>query len=126
MQITIYHNPACGTSRNALANIRVAGHEPRIVDYMKTPLTRAEIAALLAQMNITVRQLVRSREPLYRELGLDEKDVGQEELLDALAEHPALINRPIVVVENGGHTAARLCRPSDLVKMMLVREETQP
>ena len=126
MQITIYHNPACGTSRNALANIRVAGHEPRIVDYMRTPLSRAEIVALLAQMNMTVRQLIRSREPLYRELGLDEKDVGQEELLDALAEHPALINRPIVVVENGGHTAARLCRPSDLVKMMLVHKETQP
>lgn len=126
MQITIYHNPACGTSRNALANIRVAGHEPRIVDYMKTPLSRAEIVALLAQMSMTVRQLIRSREPLYRELGLDEKDVGQEELLDALAEHPALINRPIVVVQNGGKTATRLCRPSDLVKMMLTHEETQP
>ena len=125
MQITIYHNPACGTSRNALANIRVAGHDPRIVEYMKTPLTRTEIAALLAQMNMTVRQLVRSREPLYRELGLDEKDVGQEELLDALAEHPSLINRPIVVVESGGQTTTRLCRPSDLVKMMLVNKQTQ-
>lgn len=82
--------------------------------------------ALLAQMSMTVRQLIRSREPLYRELGLDGKDVGQEELLDALAEHPALINRPIVVVENGEKTATRLCRPSGLVKMMLVHEEMPP
>ncbi len=119
MQITIYHNPDCGTSRNALANIRAAGHEPQIVEYMKTPLPRAEIAVLLDQMNLSVRDLARRREPLFRELGLDAKDVGQEEMLDALADNPSLINRPIVVVEEGGAITARLCRPSELVKLLL-------
>ena len=90
MQITIYHNPDCGTSRNTLANIRAAGHEPRIVEYLKTPLPRADIVALLARMEISVRELVRRREPLFRELGLDEADVDQEEMLDALADNPIL------------------------------------
>ena len=121
MQIKIYHNPDCGTSRNALANIRAAGHEPQIVEYLKTPLPRADIVALLERLNLSVRDLVRRREPLFRELGLDDKDVGQDEMLDALAEHPILINRPIVVVEEGNAITARLCRPSELVKMLLVR-----
>ena len=122
MQVTIYHNPGCGTSRNALANIRAAGHEPRIVEYLTAPLSRADLVALLARMDISVRDVVRRREPLFRELGLDEKDVDQEELLDALAANPILINRPIVEVEGRAGKRARLCRPSELVKLLLAGE----
>ena len=119
MQITIYHNPDCGTSCNALAGIRKLGHEPHIVEYLKTPFSHSQIAALIAQMSISVRNLVRRNEPLFRELGLDEKDVTEDELLDALVENPVLINRPIVVVQDGASTAARLCRPSALVTTLL-------
>lgn len=126
MQVTIYHNPDCGTSRNALANIRAAGHEPRIVEYIKTPLRRSEIVALLAQMNLSVYDVIRSREPLFRELGLDERDVGQDELLDALAEYPILMNRPIVVVQDGARATVRLCRPSELVKSLFAKDKLQP
>lgn len=115
MQITIYHNPNCGTSRNALAAIRAAGHEPRIVEYLKNPLTRDELKGLITRMNLTVRALVRKKEPLFRELGLDESDVDEDELLDGMIANPILINRPIVVTEN----AVRLCRPSEIVKDML-------
>jgi arsenate reductase (glutaredoxin) len=118
MNITIYHNANCGTSRNALAAIRAAGIEPRIVEYMKTPPTRVELKDLIARMGLTVRQLIRQKEPLFRELRLDERDVGEDELLDAMIENPILINRPIVVTDS----AARLCRPSELVKMLLVKE----
>jgi len=115
MQITIYHIPYCGTSRNALAAIRAAGHEPRIVEYLKNPLTRDELKGLITRMNLTVRALVRKKEPLFRELGLDESDVDEDELLDGMIANPILINRPIVVTEN----AVRLCRPSEIVKDML-------
>jgi arsenate reductase (glutaredoxin) len=118
MNITIYHNANCGTSRNALAAIRAAGIEPRIIEYMKTPPTREELKDLIARMGLTVRQLIRQKEPLFRELRLDERDVGEDELLDAMIENPILINRPIVVTD----CAARLCRPSELVKMLLVKE----
>jgi arsenate reductase (glutaredoxin) len=118
MNITIYHNANCGTSRNALAAIRAAGIEPRIIEYMKTPPTREELKGLIARMGLTVRQLIRQKEPLFRELRLDERDVGEDELLDAMLENPILINRPIVVADN----AARLCRPSELVKLLLVKE----
>jgi arsenate reductase (glutaredoxin) len=126
MQITIYHNPACGTSRNALAAIRAAGYEPRIFEYLQTPLSRGALAALIARMDIPVRKVVRAKEPLFRELRLDEKDVGEDELLDAMAEHPILINRPIVVVQNGQGVTARLCRPSELVKSLLVEQASKP
>jgi arsenate reductase len=119
MEITIYHNPACGTSRNALAAIRAAGHEPRIFEYLSTPLSSGAIAALVGCMNVPTRRIVRSKEPLFRELGLDEKDVTERELLDAMAEHPILINRPIVVVQTNGKITARLCRPSETVKSLL-------
>lgn len=119
MQITIYHNPDCGTSCNALAKVRKLGYEPRIVEYLKVPLSRAEIVALVARMGIPARDVVRRKEPLFQELGLDEKDVKQDELLDALAEHPILINRPIVVVRDGTKIAAQLCRPSALVSSLL-------
>ena len=115
MNVTIYHNPACGTSRNALAAIRAAGHEPVIVEYLKTPPTRDELKSLIARMGVRIRSVVRSKEALFRELGLDELDVGDEELLDAMMAHPVLINRPIVVTER----AVRLCRPSETVKELI-------
>ena len=126
MKITIYHNPACGTSCNALAGIRKLGHEPRIVEYLKSPLSRAEIAALIARMEIPLRNVVRRKEPLFQELGLGEKDVTEDELLDALAEHPILINRPIVVVEDDASVTARLCRPSALVASLLQQTVPSP
>jgi arsenate reductase (glutaredoxin) len=122
MNITIYHNPGCGTSRNTLAAIRGAGHEPVIIEYLKTPPTRDELKALIARMGVPVRSVVRSKEPLFRELGLDELNVGDEELLDAMMAHPVLINRPIVVTEN----AVRLCRPSETVKELLGEGEQIP
>lgn len=122
MQITIYHNPSCGTSRNCLAVIRAAGHEPHIIEYLNTPPTRDELKSLIARMNLTVRDVVRKREPLFLELRLNEPDVGEDELLDAMVENPTLINRPIVVTERG----VRLCRPSDTVKELLALEVKLP
>jgi arsenate reductase len=122
MKITIYHNPNCGTSRNALAAIRAAGHEPRIIEYLKTPPTRQEFKDLLVLMNTNARDVARRKEPLFIELGLGEKDVGEDELLDAMIAHPVLINRPIVVTE----TAARLCRPSDTVNELLAGKSHAP
>ena len=122
MQITIYHNPNCGTSRNALAAIRAAGHEPRIIEYLKTPPTREELKGLIARMNLTARDIVRKREPLFNELRLDERDVGEDELIDGMIENPILINRPIVVTERG----VRLCRPSEIVKELLAMDVRLP
>ena len=119
MKITIYHNDSCGNSKNALAAIRAAGHEPTIVEYLKTPLTRDALAALIAQTGQSVRDIARKKEKLFAELGLDERDVGDAELLDAMVKNPVLINRPIVVVETPAGATARLCRPSELVKLML-------
>ena len=115
MEITIYHNANCGTSRNALAAIRAAGFEPRIVEYMKTPPTREELKNLAVRMNRSVRSLVRKREPLFQELRLDERDVGEDELLDAMATNPILIERPFVVTAKG----TRLARPLDAVREIL-------
>jgi arsenate reductase len=119
MEITIYHNPDCGTSRNALAAIRNAGHEPRIFEYLASPLSRGAIAALVGCMKVPVRQVVRSKEPLFRELGLDGDDVTDEDLIDAMAKHPILINRPIVLVKVDSTITARLCRPSEIVNALL-------
>lgn len=119
MQITIYHNPDCSTSRNVLAAIRAAGYEPRIFEYLKTPLSRGALAALVTRMNVPVRAIVRSKEPLFRELRLDGEDVGEDDLLEAMAEHPILLNRPIVVVQDGSNTTVRLCRPSEAVTVLL-------
>ena len=113
MNITIYHNPKCSNSRGALALIREAGHEPRIVEYLKTPPSRAELVRLLDSMGMAARDLVRAKEPLYAELGLSDADDAA--LLDAMAAHPVLINRPIVVTDK----AAKLCRPPELVKPLL-------
>jgi arsenate reductase (glutaredoxin) len=110
-KITIYHNPACGTSRNTLALIRNAGIEPTIVEYLKTPPSRAQLKELIARMGIGVRELLRRKGTPYDELGLENPALTDEELLDAMMRHPILINRPIVVTPLG----VRLCRPSETV-----------
>ena len=109
--ITIYHNPACGTSRNTLAMIRNSGTEPEIIEYLKTPPSRAALADLIRQMNVPVRAVLREKGALYDELGLSSPDLSDEQLLDAMMTHPVLINRPIVVTPLG----VRLCRPSEAV-----------
>jgi arsenate reductase len=109
--ITIYHNPACGTSRNTLAMIRNSGTEPEIVEYLKTPPTRAALADLIRRMNRPVRAVLREKGALYDELGLSNPDLSDAQLLDAMMAHPVLINRPIVVTPLG----VRLCRPSEAV-----------
>ena len=109
--ITIYHNPACGTSRNTLAMIRNSGTEPEIIEYLKTPPSRAALADLIRRMNISVRAVLREKGALYDELGLSSPDLSDEQLLDAMMTHPVLINRPIVVTPLG----VRLCRPSEAV-----------
>lgn len=114
--ITIYHNPDCGTSRNTLALIRNSGVEPRIVEYLKTPPSRGELAALLMLMGMTPRQLLREKGTPFSELGLDDAAKSDDELLDAMMTHPILINRPIVVTPLG----AKLCRPSELVLDLLI------
>ena len=119
MEITIYHNPGCGTSLNALAAIRAAGHDPRIHDYLQSPLSRSAIVDLITRMNVPTRSIVRSREALFGELGLDDKNVTEDALLDAMAAHPILMNRPIVTVKVGTRVTARLCRPSEKVKGLL-------
>lgn len=113
--VTIYHNPACGTSRNVLGLIRNAGIEPRVVEYLKTPPGREELASLIARMGIPVRALLREKGTPYAELGLDDPTLGDEALLDAMMAHPILINRPIVVTAHG----VRLCRPSEAVLDLL-------
>jgi arsenate reductase len=109
--ITIYHNPACGTSRNVLALIRNSGEEPRIVEYLKTPPTRDELADLIRRMGIAPRDLLRRKGTSYDARGLDDPKYGDEELIALMAEDPPLINRPIVVTPLG----VKLCRPSEAV-----------
>ena len=115
MNVTIYHNPACGTSRNTLAMIRNAGIEPRVVEYLKTPPSRDELKAMIAAAGLTVREAVREKGTPFEELGLSDPALGEEELLDAMIEHPILINRPFVVTPLG----TRLCRPSEVVLNIL-------
>lgn len=109
--VTIYHNPACGTSRNVLGLIRNSGVEPRIIEYLKTPPSRAALVDLIARMGIPVRDLLRRKGTPYDELGLDDPKWTDDELIDRMLEHPILINRPIVVTPLG----VRLCRPSETV-----------
>lgn len=111
MDVIIYHNPACGTSRNTLGLIRNAGIEPHIIEYLKTPPTRLLLRQLIGRMGIPVRDLVREKERLFQELGLGRPDITDDALLDAMVEHPSLINRPIVVTPFG----VRLCRPVEAV-----------
>lgn len=111
MDVIIYHNPQCGTSRNTLGLIRNAGIEPHIIEYLKTPPTRLLLRQLIARMGLNVRDVLREKGTPYRELGLGDPSLGDDELLDAMMAHPILINRPIVVTPKG----VRLCRPSEAV-----------
>jgi len=109
--IVIYHNPACGTSRNTLAMIRNAGIEPHVIEYLKTPPVRALLEQLITRAGLTPRTLLREKGTPYAELGLGDPALSGEKLLDAMMENPILINRPLVVTSLG----VRLCRPSELV-----------
>ena len=122
MTITIYHNPACGTSRNTLAMIRQSGEEPDIIEYLRTPPTRERLVELIAAMGITPRQLLREKGTPYGELGLDNPDLTDDALIDAMLAHPILINRPIVVTPLG----TRLCRPSEMVLDILPKADIGP
>lgn len=108
-EITIYHNPRCGTSRNTLGLIRNTGIEPQVIEYLRAPPDRATLLDLIGRMQVPVREVVRSKEALYAELGLE--NAGDDALVDAMLAHPALINRPIVATSRG----VKLCRPSERV-----------
>lgn len=122
MTITIYHNPACGTSRNTLAMIRQSGEEPRVVEYLKTPPGREELVGLIRAMDITARELLRQKGTPYDELDLGNSKWSDDELIDAMLAHPILINRPIVVTSKG----TRLCRPSEAVLDILPNSDIGP
>lgn len=120
MSVTIYHNPNCGTSRNTLAMIRNAGIEPEVVEYLKTPPDRETLKDLIARAGLTVRAALREKGTPYVELGLGDASLSDEQLLDAMMQHPILMNRPIVVTSLG----VRLCRPSEEVLDILPAEQT--
>jgi arsenate reductase (glutaredoxin) len=115
MDAIIYHNPDCGTSRNTLAMIRAAGIEPHVIEYLKTPPARALLQQLIGRMGISVRDLLREKDTPFAELGLSDRALTDDQLLDAMMTHPILINRPIVVTEKG----VKLCRPSEAVLDLL-------
>ncbi len=115
MTVTIYHNPACGTSRNTLAMIRQSGEEPEVIEYLKTPPDRARLIELIAAMAIPVRALLREKGTPYAELGLADSKWSDDQLIDFMLDHPILINRPIVVTPKG----VKLCRPSEAVLDLL-------
>jgi arsenate reductase len=115
MSVTIYHNPSCGTSRNALAIIRQSGELPEVIEYLKTPPSRARLIELIAAMGITVRALLREKGTPYAELGLADPKWSDEQLLDFMQAYPILINRPIVLTPKG----TKLCRPSEAVLDLL-------
>ena len=115
MDATIYHNPACGTSRNTLEMIRLSGEEPVVVEYLKTPPSRERLVELIGKMGISPRQLLRKKGTPYEELGLEDAGLSDDQLIDAMMAHPILINRPIVETDKG----TRLCRPSETVLEIL-------
>jgi arsenate reductase len=115
MTVTIYHNPSCGTSRNTLAMIRATGVEPVVIEYLKTPPDRATLLDLLARAGLTPRQILREKGTPYAELGLAAPALTDDQLLDAIAAHPILMNRPIVATPKG----VALCRPSEAVLPLL-------
>ena len=115
MKPLIFHNPNCGTSRNTLAIMKASGEQPEVVEYLKNPPSRDELVALLAKMNLSPRELLRSKEAINDELGLDNPELSDDEIIDAMIAHPILINRPIVVTNKG----AALCRPSERVFELL-------
>ena len=115
MGTTIYHNPKCGTSRTVLARLHEAGHEPHIIEYLKNPPSRAELERLVKRMGVRPRDALRWKESLAAELKLDKEKSTDAALLDAMAAHPILIERPVVVMQN----AAMLCRPAERVEELL-------
>jgi arsenate reductase len=122
MTITIYHNPACGTSRNTLAMIRQSGVEPEIIEYLKTPPSREKLVKLIADMGMGPRDLLRRKGTPYDELGLDDLKWTSDELIGFMLAHPILINRPIVITPKG----TRLCRPSEVVLDILPNPDISP
>jgi arsenate reductase len=113
--VTIYHNPACGTSRNTLGLIRNSGEEPEVIEYLKNPPSREELTSLIQRMGMPVRDLLRQKGTPYDEMGLDDPTLIDDQLIDAMMAHPILINRPIVVTPLG----VKLCRPSEAVLDLL-------
>lgn len=122
MSVRIYHNPACGTSRNVLALIRNSGEEPEVIEYLKTPPDRATLVSLIEAMSIPVRDLLRQKGTPYDELDLGNPKCTDDQLIDFMMEHPTLINRPIVVTP----IATRLCRPSEAVLDILPNPQKGP
>jgi len=115
LKAIIFHNPACGTSRNTLAMIEASGETPTVIEYLKTPPSRERLIELISMMAITPRELLRRKGTPFEELNLDDPTLSDDQLIDAMMAHPILINRPIVVTEKG----ARLCRPSERVLELL-------
>ena len=115
MEATIYHNPRCGTSRNTLEMMRAAGVEPKVVEYLKHPPSRARLKQLLKAAGVSVRDALRSKEVIYAELGLADPKLSDDKLLEAMVDNPILIERPIVETAKG----VRLCRPAELVREIL-------
>ena len=111
MTSLIFHNPKCGTSRNTLAIMKVSGENPEVIEYLKTPPSRDYLVELLAKINLSPRELLRSKEPVNDELGLHNPELSDDQIIDAMIAHPILINRPIVVTNKG----AALCRPSERI-----------
>ena len=111
MTSLIFHNPKCGTSRNTLAIMKASGENPEVIEYLKTPPSRDYLVELLAKINLSPRELLRSKEPVNDELGLDNSELSDDQIIDAMIAHPILINRPIVVTNKG----AALCRPSERI-----------
>lgn len=122
MDVIIYHNPACGTSRNTLELIRHVGIEPHVIEYLKTPPSRALVAQLVARMGVSVRDILREKGTPFAELGLADPTLTDGQLLDAIAAHPVLMNRPIVVSPLG----VKLCRPSETALDLLPAEGLKP
>jgi arsenate reductase len=122
VEVTIYHNPDCSTSRNTLALIRNAGVEPKVIEYLKTPPSRQTLAELIRKMGIPARAVLREKGTPYHELGLDDASLDDEQLLDAMMEHPILINRPIVITPWG----VKLSRPSEMVLDILPLSQKGP
>lgn len=117
--VTIYHNPACGTSRNTLAMIRASGVEPEVIEYLKNPPSRERLLELIAVMGVTARDILREKGTPYMELGLNDLSLPEDALIDAMMQHPILMNRPIVATAKG----VKLCRPSELVLSILENPE---
>lgn len=118
---TIYHNPACGTSRNTLALIRYTGEEPTVIEYLKTPPSKQTLIQMISDAGLSVREAIRQKGTPYAELGLDNPQLSDDALIDAMLANPLLINRPFVIADQG----TRLCRPSELVLDIISNPQQQ-